>query len=98
MRLREPTLAWSQLWNVITAIAIMFAVPQMITSDAGNMGAKAAFVFGGCNVVMLTFSYFYLPETKGLSISDIDMLYAAKVPERQWTSWLRSSEVTRPCS
>ena len=82
-------MAWTQLWTIVTAIALLFAVPQMITADAGNLGAKAAFVFGGCNLVALIITYFYLPETKGLSLAEIDALYAAKVPARRWSSKLQ---------
>ena len=86
-KLREPTIAWAQLSTTVTYVAVNFTVPQMIAPDAGNLGAKAAFGFGGCNLLMLIFSYFNLPETKGITISDIDTLYAAKVPARRWTSY-----------
>lgn len=92
MNLREPTIAWTQFWTTVTSFAVHSTVPQMIAANAGNLGAKAAFVFGGCNLLMLIFSYFNLPETKGMSVSDIDTLYAAKVPARRWERYMEEME------
>ena len=69
----------------MTLVVVNFVVPLLITPDAGNLGAKVAFVFAGCNIVGWVFSYSYLPETKGLSMVEIDKLYASNIPIRHWS-------------
>lgn len=42
------------------------------------------FLFFGTSVVCgLTFSYFFLPETKGVSLEDIDIMFGSKGFARQ---------------
>lgn len=95
--LREYTMAWAVLWAAITSVVVTFVTPQMTAADAGNLGAKAAFVFAGCNLVGWVFSYFCLPETKGLSMVEVDKMYTSKIPMRHWSKYRSTvvSETTR---
>ncbi|OCT52710.1 hypothetical protein CLCR_09792 [Cladophialophora carrionii] len=85
--LREPTMAWSTFWSYCTAVITTFAVPQITAPDAGNLGAQAAFIFGGCVFVTVIWSYFYIPETMARSAAEIDEMYAAKLPMRKWRGY-----------
>ncbi|KAH6675974.1 MFS transporter [Halenospora varia] len=85
--LREPTMAWALIWSYTTAVITTFAVPQITSADAGNLGAKAFLIFGGCMVVIMIFIYFYLPETKGRALDEIDEMYTAGVPMRKWSHY-----------
>jgi Sugar (and other) transporter len=85
--LREPTMSWSLFWSYVTAVITTFAVPQITAADAGNLGAKAAFIFAGCVLVTVVFTYFYLPETKNRSVVEIDEMYNANLPMRKWRDY-----------
>ena len=61
--------------------------PQIVASDAGNLGAKAAFIFGGCMAVTVVWSYFFVPETKARSTAEIDEMYLEKVPMWRWRGY-----------
>ncbi|KAH8802764.1 MFS transporter [Xylogone sp. PMI_703] len=86
-RLREPTMAWSTFWSYTTAIITTFAVPQITSADAGNLGAKAFLVFGGCMFITIIWTYFYLPETTNRTLAEIDELYASGVAKRNWKGY-----------
>lgn len=85
--LREPTVSWAIFWSYATAIMTSFAVPQIISPDAGNLGAKAAFIFGGCVFLTIIWAWFYLPETKSRSVAEIDELYRSGVPMWRWKGY-----------
>lgn len=84
IQLREPTMAWANFWNNVTSIVLTFAIPRIIRPDGANLGAKSAFIFAACNIIIFVISYFLLPETKGRSLRDIEELYARNIPERKW--------------
>lgn len=84
MTLREATMSWTIFWSYVTAIATTFAVPQITSPDAGNLGAKTAFIFAGCVFVTTIWAYFYIPEAKGRTPAEIDEMYAIKLPMRKW--------------
>lgn len=69
---------------------IGFVSPYMINPDAGNLGAKVGFVFAGMGVPLCVLFYFFIPETKGLSMVEIDYLFDVKTSCRQFQSSVRS--------
>lgn len=49
----------------------------MVDSGPGNadLQAKVFFIWGGCCVLCFLFVYFVIPETMGLSLEQVDILY-----------------------
>lgn len=82
--LREPTVAWAVFWSYTTAVITTFAVPQIMSPDAANLGVQTAFVFAGCIFVTIIWAYFYMPETKGRTLAEIDEMYRIRLPMRKW--------------
>ncbi|KAI9737387.1 MAG: High-affinity glucose transporter rgt2 [Cirrosporium novae-zelandiae] len=66
--------------------ALAYATPYMVDSGAGNadMGSKVFFIWGGFCCASIAFVYFMIYETKGLSLDQIDELYATA--DHAWTS------------
>ncbi|GAA5828528.1 hypothetical protein JCM11251_000836 [Rhodosporidiobolus azoricus] len=56
---------------------IGYATPYMVDSGPGRagLGAKVFWIWGGCCLFAIAFAYFFIPETKGLSLEQIDILY-----------------------
>ena len=52
--------------------------------QGGNLGGKCGYVWGATGFLCLVTAYFYLPEMKGLSYREIDILFKRKVPARKW--------------
>lgn len=46
-----------------------------------NMGFKALYVWVGCNVLLVTFVFFFCPETKNLALEDIDELFGGNTKQ-----------------
>jgi hypothetical protein len=52
-----------------------------------NLGAKVFFLWGGLCCVSLTFAYFLVPETKGLSLEQVDKMLE-EVSPRSSSKWV----------
>ena len=66
--------------------AIAYATPYMVDDGPGNanLQAKVFFVWGGFCFICIAFVYTMIYETKGLSLEQVDELYA-KV-DKAWKS------------
>ncbi len=51
-----------------------------------NLKGYTGFVWGGTTFVMLVWGFFRLPETKGRSYDELDVLFAKKVSARKFKS------------
>jgi len=92
MKLRNYTMAYTIGCSYVTAVITTLAVPQLVSEDAGNLGAKAYLIFGGCMAGIIVFVYFLVPETRNRSFAEIDEIYDAKIPMRHWRNYETSNE------
>jgi MFS family permease len=92
MKLRNYTMAYTIGCSYVTAVTTTLAVPQLVSADAANLGAKTYLIFGGCMVGIITFVYFFVPETRNRTFAEIDEMYDAKIPMRHWRNFETSSE------
>jgi sugar porter (SP) family MFS transporter len=67
------------LWNFGIGYATPYLVDPTTTGTNGvkaaDLGVKVFFIWGGTCVGCFIFTYFFIPETKGLSLEQIDLLY-----------------------
>lgn len=56
----------------------------MLNPNAWNWKAKAAFLWAGTSFLCFTWSYFRLPESKGRTYAELDLLFEQKVPARKF--------------
>jgi sugar porter (SP) family MFS transporter len=66
------------LWNTIIAVI----TPYMVGSDRGNLRSSVFFVWGGLCSCAFVYAYFLVPETKGLSLEQVDQLFAETTPRK----------------
>ena len=52
----------------------------MVDKDAGNLGSKVFFVWGSTCIICAIFAYTLVPETKGLSLEQVDKMMEETVP------------------
>lgn len=57
----------------------------MLNPTAWNWGAKAGFFWAGCTALCLLWAFFRVPETKGLTYAELDLLFEQGVSARQFT-------------
>ncbi|KAK6212140.1 hypothetical protein QIS74_10094 [Colletotrichum tabaci] len=68
-----------------------FVLPYLFNPDKGNLKAKTGFVFAGLCALGLVVSYFFVPEMKGRTSAEIDRMFEARLPARQFRHWTNSS-------
>ncbi|CDZ96176.1 hexose transport-related protein [Phaffia rhodozyma] len=79
------TIATASNWGMNTIIA--FVVPIVTQEDGANLGPMICWVWAGFILAIGVFTFFFVPETKGLSIESIDDLYHARIPAWKSASW-----------
>ncbi|KAK9487527.1 general substrate transporter [Lipomyces starkeyi] len=86
LRTRSKSVAICAASNWMWNFGIGFATPYMVDSGPGNanLGAKVFFIWGTCCFACIAFVYFFVYETKGLTLEQVDELYE-KVP-KAWQS------------
>ncbi|CAI7605608.1 unnamed protein product [Penicillium palitans] len=86
LKARAKCLSITTATNWLLNWAIAYATPYMVNSGPGNanLQSKVFFIWGGFCFVCGVFVYTCIYETKGLSLEQVDELYA-KVP-RAWNS------------
>jgi sugar porter (SP) family MFS transporter len=73
------SVASNWLWNFGIGYATPYLVNPSTTGINGtktaNLGVKVFFLWGSTCVLCVFFTYFFVPETKGLSLEQVDLLY-----------------------
>ncbi|CRK20019.1 hypothetical protein BN1723_012023 [Verticillium longisporum] len=71
------------LWNTVIAVI----TPYMVGEDYGNMKSSVFFVWGSLCTAAFVYSYFFVPETKGLSLEQVDRMMEETTPRTssKWT-------------
>jgi sugar porter (SP) family MFS transporter len=64
------------LWNTIIAVI----TPYMVGETRGNMKSSVFFVWGGLCTAAFVYTYFLVPETKGLSLEQVDKMMEETTP------------------
>jgi len=70
------------LWNTIIAVI----TPYMVGEDRGNLRSSVFFVWGGLCTGAFIYAYFFIPETKGLTLEQVDRMMEETTP-RTSSKW-----------
>jgi SP family sugar:H+ symporter-like MFS transporter len=78
LKARAKCLSITTATNWLLNWAIAYATPYMVNSGPGNanLQSKVFFIWGGFCFVCMIFVYMCIYETKGLSLEEVDELYA----------------------
>lgn len=55
--------------------------------DAGNLGIRAGFVYGGGSLLFLAVSFLLVPDLRGFAIEEVDWLYENKISVRKFRDY-----------
>jgi hypothetical protein len=58
----------------------------MVGEDKGNLGAKVFYIWGSLCAICFIYAYFLVPETKGLTLEQVDRMFEETTP-RQSGKW-----------
>jgi len=64
------------LWNTIISVI----TPYMVNPDEGNLRSSVFFIWGGLCTCAFVYAYFLIPETKGLSLEQVDRMLDETTP------------------
>ncbi|KAK2067311.1 hypothetical protein P8C59_001062 [Phyllachora maydis] len=64
------------LWNCIIAVI----TPYMVDPDKGDLGSKVFFIWGSLCACALVYAIFLIPETKGLTLEQVDRMLEETTP------------------
>ncbi|KAH8884138.1 general substrate transporter [Thozetella sp. PMI_491] len=84
-RLRAWSFGAAQAVSQLTVWLVSFCTPYFINPEHLNWGGKYGYIFFGASLICLVWYYFFLPETKGRTLEEIDELFERKTPAWEFT-------------
>lgn len=85
-RLRIKTVALARNCYNIVSIAANFLNNPILNPTAWNLRGKGGFIWCGFAILSQLWAYYRLPEPKGLSAGELDVLFEHGVPARKFHS------------
>ncbi|KAK9240072.1 general substrate transporter [Lipomyces kononenkoae] len=85
-RLRSKTIVIARNVYNVGCIVNNIITPYMLNPTAWNWKAKTGFFWAGINSLFIVWTYFRLPEPKGLAYSELDILFERRVSARNFRS------------
>lgn len=85
-RLRQKTICVAREASNLIGIVAGILQQYFMNPQAWNIKGYTGFFWGGTCLGMLVWCYFRLPETKGRTFDELDVLFAKKVPARKFAS------------
>ncbi|KAI1117242.1 general substrate transporter [Nemania sp. NC0429] len=78
MRARGVALSTASnwLWNFVIGLI----TPYMVDKDKANLGAKVFYIWGGLCAVAVVYTWALVPETKGLTLEQVDKMLEETTP------------------
>lgn len=81
-RLRAKSVGIGYTFSCIVSIIWTVVLPYLFNTDQANLGGNMGWIFLGMGLIMLVFIFFFVPETKGRSFDELDILFERGVPAR----------------
>lgn len=87
-KLRSRTIAVATACQALINIGMTVAVPYMFNPEDANMRGKIGFFFGGLGCFSVTWAYFRLPETKGRTFEELDIMFERRIKARDFKNYV----------
>ncbi|KAK9242915.1 hypothetical protein V1506DRAFT_494758 [Lipomyces tetrasporus] len=86
-RLRQKTVCLARNAYYLVSLGLGTLQPYFMNPTKWNLKGYTGFVWGGTALLTFVWAYFRLPETKGRSYEEIDILFAKGVPARKFKTY-----------
>jgi MFS transporter, SP family, general alpha glucoside:H+ symporter len=86
-RVRSKTIALATAVQAVMGIAMTVAIPYMINPDQANLRGKLGFFFGGLAALCFTWSWLRVPELRGRTYEEIDVMFERGVKTREFKNY-----------
>lgn len=84
-RLRTKSVAFARNMYNIASIITNIITPRMLNTTAWNWGATSGLFFAGTCFLCLVWTYFRLPEPKGRTFGEMDVLFERRISARKFS-------------
>ncbi len=91
LRLRDKTLTVSYVISFACEFGVGFSLPYLLYT--ADLQSKVGFIYGAIAALGILWSWFYLPETSGRSLEEMEELWQEKVPSGKFGSYVTKSTV-----
>lgn len=82
--LRTKSIAMARFVYSVLATCAGVITPYQLNPTAWNWGAKTGFFWAGGCLISIIFAYFCVPEPRGRTTAEMDVLFERKVPLRHF--------------
>ena len=86
-RLRSQTVVLARNTYYVAQIVANVIEPYMMNPTAWNWKGKTGFFWFACGFFTLVWAFFRMPETKGRSFEELDIMFAAKLPNKKFKTF-----------
>ncbi len=86
-KVRSKTIAVATAVQAGLGIVMTIAIPYLINPDQANARGKVGFFFGGLAAISLVWVYFRVPETKGRTYEELDIMFANGVRTKDFKKY-----------
>jgi SP family general alpha glucoside:H+ symporter-like MFS transporter len=83
-RLRGKSVCLARVVYYVAKIISDVINPYMLNPTAGNWKGKTALFWSGCAFLFFIWAFFRLPETKGRTYEELDIMFAERIPARDF--------------
>jgi MFS transporter, SP family, general alpha glucoside:H+ symporter len=92
-KLRGTTIAFASAAHLFVNFIAVVTIPYAIDVDEGNLRGKLAFVYVGICIPCIAYCWFYLPETKGRTYEELDLMFERKIKTRDFAAYRFEDDV-----
>lgn len=85
-RLRQKTVVLARNFYNAASVVSNVLTPRMLNPGAWNWGAKTGFFYAGTCLCCYVWAFFRLPEAKGRTYGELDILFEKRVSARKFAS------------
>jgi SP family general alpha glucoside:H+ symporter-like MFS transporter len=87
-RVRSKTIAVATAVQALVGIVMTVAIPYLINPDQANLKGKLGFFFGGLSLPCLAWCWYRVPEMKGRTYEELDIMFEREVPTREFGGYV----------
>ena len=91
--LRAKTTGLATATQAVFGVTFNVVIPYMVNPDEADLKGKVGFVFGGLGTIATIWAFFYVPELKGRTFSEIDHMFVTRVKPRKMGSCAPEEEI-----
>lgn len=87
-RVRSKTIAVATAIQAVVGIIMTVAIPYLINPDQAALRGKLGFFFGGLSLPCLAWCWFRVPEMKGRTYEELDIMFERGVRTREFKGYV----------